>query len=51
MSWSYGVNIHTETVLTETVTFTLPGATDVTFSVAQLNLYTGAGPAQTVNIP
>lgn len=51
VSWSYGGNSHTETVLTETVTFTLPGATDVTFSVSQLNLYTGAGPAQTVNIP
>lgn len=51
VSWSYGGNTHTETVLTETATFNLPGASDVTFSVSQLNLYTGAGPAQTVTIP
>ena len=51
VSWSYGGDTHTETVLTETVTFNLPGASDITFSVAQLNLYTGAGPAQTVTIP
>lgn len=51
VSWSYGGNTHTETVLTETATFNLPGASDVTFSVAQLNLYTGPGPAETVTIP
>lgn len=51
VSWSYGGNTHTETVLTESVTFNLPGASDITFSVAQINLYTGAGPAETVEIP
>lgn len=38
-------------VTDETHTFNLPGASDITFSVAQLNQYTGAGPAQTVTIP
>lgn len=39
------------TVLTESHTFNLPGASDITFSVAQLNQFTGAGPAQSVTIP
>lgn len=51
VTWSYGGDTHTETVLTETATFNLPGASDITFSVSQLNLYTGAGPAETVTIP
>ena len=38
-------------VTTESHTFTLPGASDITFSVAQLNQFTGAGPVQTVTIP
>jgi hypothetical protein len=38
-------------VTDETHTFNLPGASDITFSVAQLNQFTGAGPAQSVTIP
>lgn len=38
-------------VNSETHTFNLPGASDITFTVAQLNQFTGAGPAQSVVIP
>jgi hypothetical protein len=38
-------------VMTESHTFNLPGASNITFSVAQLNQYTGAGPAETVTVP
>lgn len=48
-SWSGGSG--SIVVTSETHTFTLPGASDVTFSVAQLNQYTGAGPAETVTVP
>lgn len=48
-SWSGGSG--SVVVTTETHIFTLPGASDITFSVAQINQYTGAGPAKTVTIP
>lgn len=48
-SWSGGSG--SVVVTDETHTFTIPGASDITFSVAQLNQYTGAGPAQTVTVP
>lgn len=51
VSWSYGDQTGAQIVLTETATFNIPGASDITFSVSQVNLYTGPGPAQTVNIP
>lgn len=51
VGWSYGGNSHSEVVTGEFITFTLPGASDITFSVSQLNQYTGAGPAETVHIP
>lgn len=51
VSYSHAGGSGAVVVTTETHTFTLPGASDITFSVAQLNQYTGAGPAQTVTIP
>lgn len=51
VSYSHAGGSDSVVVTTETHTFSLPGATDVTFSVAQLNQFTGAGPAQTVTIP
>lgn len=48
-SWSGGSG--SVVVTAETHTFTLPGASGITFSVAQLNQFTGAGPAQTVTVP
>lgn len=51
VGWSDGVNSHSEIVTTETVTFNIPGASGVTFSVAQVNQFSGAGPAETVHIP
>lgn len=51
VSYSHSGGSGSVVVTTESHTFTLPGASDITFSVAQLNQYTGAGPAQTVTIP
>jgi len=51
VSYSHSGGSGSVTVQTETHTFTLPGASNITFSVAQLNQYTGAGPAQSVTIP
>jgi hypothetical protein len=51
VSYSHSGGNGSVVVMTETHTFTLPGASDVTFSVAQLNQFTGAGPAETVTSP
>lgn len=51
VSYSHPGGSGSVVVNTETHTFNLPGASDITFSVAQLNQYTGAGPAETVHIP
>jgi hypothetical protein len=51
VSYSHPGGSGSVVVNTETHTFNLPGASDITFSVAQLNQYTGAGPAETVHVP
>lgn len=51
VSYSHPGGSGSVVVNTETHTFNLPGASDITFSVAQLNQYTGAGPDETVHIP
>ena len=51
VSWTHSGGSGSQDVTTEAVTLTLPGATDVAISVAQINRLTGAGPATTVTAP
>lgn len=51
VSYSHSGGSGSVAVITESHTFNLPGASDITFSVAQLNQFTGAGPAETVTVP
>jgi hypothetical protein len=51
VSWQFGDQLHEEVVTTESITFTIPGASDIEFSVAQINRFTGPGPETTVHIP
>lgn len=51
VSYSHSGGSGSVVVMAESHTFNLPGASNITFSVAQLNQYTGAGPAETVTVP
>jgi hypothetical protein len=51
VEWSHSGGSGQEDMTDETVTINLPGASDVTFSVSQVNQFTGEGPATTVEIP
>jgi hypothetical protein len=50
VSWQHSDQFHEEVVTTESITFSLPGASDIDFSVSQINQFSGPGPATTVNI-
>lgn len=49
--WQHSDQFFEEVITDTSKTYTLPGASDVTFTVAQLNRLTGAGPETTVMIP
>lgn len=49
--WQHSDQFFEEVITATSKTYTLPGASDVTFTVAQLNRLTGAGPETTVMIP
>lgn len=49
--WQYADQFFEEVITTETVTYNIPGASDIDFTVAQLNRFTGPGVLTTVNIP
>lgn len=49
--WQHSDQFFEEVITDTSKTYNLPGASDVTFTVAQLNRLTGAGPETTVTIP
>ena len=49
--WQHGDQFFEEVITTTSATYNLPGASDVTFTVAQLNRLTGAGPTTSVTVP
>ena len=49
--WQHGDQFFEEVITTTSKTYNLPGASDVTFTVAQINRITGAGPETTVTVP
>ena len=51
MRWQHSDQFFEEVITDTSKTYNLPGASDVTFTVAQLNRITGAGPETTVTIP
>lgn len=51
VGWSSMGTQHQEIVMTEGITYTLPGASDITFRVSQTNQFTGEGPESTVYFP
>lgn len=51
VTYEYSGVSNQQVVTTETTTFNLPGASDIDFSVAQVNRLTSNGPNVTVNIP
>lgn len=49
--WQHSDQFFEEVITDTSKTYNLPGASDVTFTVAQINRLTGAGPEITVTIP
>lgn len=51
VGWQYSGQVHQEIVSGTSITYTLPGASDIDFTVTPLNRITGNGPTSTVHIP
>lgn len=51
VEWRYSGTVHAEVTTVENITFTIPGASDIDFTVTQLNRLTDGGTPSTVNIP